>query len=92
MPRLESVSSVRVVARCHKCELGVDETVAAIASAADEKGFAEPTFFIATPGDGARGSSSSICVKGRVFLGLLRAFSVFRPATLWYDLNTNRKL
>ncbi|HJG44039.1 hypothetical protein NQ042_08670 [Corynebacterium phoceense] len=32
----------------------VDDTVAAIAGAAEEKGFAEPTFFIVTPGDGAR--------------------------------------
>ncbi|OFT44282.1 hypothetical protein HMPREF3158_11695 [Corynebacterium sp. HMSC06G04] len=32
----------------------VADTVAAIAGAAEEKGFAEPTFFIATPGDGAR--------------------------------------
>lgn len=54
VPRLESVSSVCAVARCHRCELGVDETVAAIASAAEEKGFAEPALFIATLGDGAR--------------------------------------
>ena len=32
----------------------VDDTGAASAGAGEEKGFAEPTFCIATPGDGAR--------------------------------------
>ncbi|OFL76649.1 galactokinase [Corynebacterium sp. HMSC077B05] len=41
-----------VIALIAKARVG--DTVAAIASAAEEKGFAEPTFYIATPGDGAR--------------------------------------